>query len=467
MRDTLQALHDDSVFGAGDIATQVNHPRPKAGVYAVRQGPVLAYNLRAALLEQPLRQHRPQQRFLSLLSLGDKQATADKGLFSATGRWVWRWKDRIDRAFMARFADLPASMSLATGDRLPELDGISQQAVCGGCGAKVGADALSSALAQLGKDFPQHCVGGSDDAAAVPAPAGATVVQSLDVLRQMVSDPWQMGRIAANHALSDLYACGARPVSALAAVTLPYASAPLLQRELEQLLAGALHEFAAVDCQLSGGHSMQGPELNIGFMVNGVPLSRDGKLLGKTGAAPGDQLVLTKPLGTGALFAAHMQLAADGRDVSAALSSMLQGNGIAAELALAHGATACTDITGFGLLGHLLEMLGGALGATLESAQLPVLPGAIEQIRAGIVSTGHAANVRSAGRFLQAGPSPDEARVQMLFDPQTSGGLLIALPAARAAMLCHALHAEGYVEARIIGHVVALTSGNTCPVQLR
>jgi len=147
VHDTLQALHDERVFGAGDIATQVHHPRPKAGVYAVRQGPVLAYNLRAALLAKPLRQHRPQQRFLSLLSLGDQQATADKGPFSATGRWVWRWKDSIDRAFMARFEELPARMSLTAGARLPELDGVAQQAVCGGCGAKVGADALSSGTA--------------------------------------------------------------------------------------------------------------------------------------------------------------------------------------------------------------------------------------------------------------------------------------------------------------------------------
>ncbi len=99
-------------------------------------------------------------------------------------------------------------MSRTAGEKLPELDRVAPQAVCGGCGAKVGADALSSALARLRNDFPQHCVGGSDDAVAVPAPAGAAVVQSLDVLRQMVSDPWQMGRIAANHALSDLYACG-------------------------------------------------------------------------------------------------------------------------------------------------------------------------------------------------------------------------------------------------------------------
>jgi selenide,water dikinase len=290
-------------------------------------------------------------------------------------------------------------------------------------------------------------------------------VQSLDVLRQMVSDPWQMGRIAALHALSDLYACGARPVSALAAVTLPYASSALLQRELEQLLAGALHEFAAVDCQLRGGHSMQGPELNIGFVVNGVPMSRAGKLLRKAGAVPGDQLVLTKPLGTGTVFAAHMQLAADGREVGAAILSMLQGNGAATELALAHGATACTDITGFGLLGHLLEMLGGALGARLELAQLPLLPGAVEHIRAGIMSTGHAANVRSAGLFLQVGSSPDEARVQMLFDPQTSGGLLIALPAARAQGLCDALHQAGYGEARIIGEVMASAFGRAASVQ--
>jgi selenide,water dikinase len=204
VRDTLQVLDNDRVFGAGDIATQVNHRRPKAGVYAVRQAPVLAHNLRAALLDKPLKLHRPQQRFLSLISLGDQRATADRGPFSATGKWVWRWKDRIDRAFMARFEELPTSMPLGNWGRLPESGSDSQQPVCGGCGAKVGADALTATLAQLSRDFPRHCVGTGDDAVAVPAPAQAQVVQSLDVLRQIVSDPWQMGRIAANHALSDL-----------------------------------------------------------------------------------------------------------------------------------------------------------------------------------------------------------------------------------------------------------------------
>jgi len=463
VRDTLQSLDDERVFGAGDIATQVNHPRPKAGVYAVRQGPVLAHNLRALLLGKPLRNHRPQRRFLSLISLGGKQATADKGPFSATGRWIWRWKDRIDRKFMSRFEDLPGSMPLASWDRLPELDGAQRQQPCGGCGAKVGADALSNALEQLSLQYPEHCRGNGDDAAAIPCAGTSPVVQSLDVLREMVADPWQMGRIAANHALSDLYACGARPVSALAAITLPFAGSSILQRELQQLLAGALHEFAAANCCLTGGHSMQGPELSLGFVVNGIPLAQDRHLLSKRGLAPGDALVLTKPLGTGTLFAAHMQLLADGRDISAAVESMLQSNAAAAELAVAHGASACTDITGFGLLGHLLEMLDTDRCARLQLARLPLLPGALQQLRGGIASTMHAANAR-AGEVLRHEGQVDEVRLQVLFDPQTSGGLLIGIAADRAQALRDALRRRAYAQAEIIGEVQPRPPGDAFSV---
>ena len=464
VRDTLQSLHDDRVFAAGDIATQVNYPRPKAGVYAVRQGPVLAKNLRAFLLRKPLREHRPQRGFLSLLSLGDKRATADKALFSATGGWVWRWKDRIDRKFMARFQTLPENMPRVARRRLWKSKSKPGPAFCGGCGAKVGADALSAVLSQLRREYPDYCAVGADDAVAIPAPNGMVIVQSLDMLRQLISDPWVMGRIAANHALSDLYACGARPVSALAALTLPFASTVVLQRELKSLLGGALYEFAAADCRLTGGHSMQGPELNIGFVVNGIPIADDGTLLGKSGAAPGDCLVLTKPLGTGTLFAAHMQHKADGRDISNAVNAMLQSNGMAAELAIAHGASACTDITGFGLLGHLLEMLAGDCGARLHLAQLPLLRGAVKQVAAGIVSTMHAANVRNASWSLQLPRGADQARFQLLFDPQTSGGLLIAVPPARVADLCSALRESGYSSAAMVGEVTARAQGTQFPI---
>ncbi len=453
VRDTLQSPADERVFGAGDIATQVNHPRPKAGVYAVRQGPVLAHNLRAFLLGKPLREHRPQRRFLSLVSLGGRAATADKGPFSATGPWVWRWKDRIDRKFMARFEALPDSMPLRYWGRLPDV-GVSSQPPCGGCGAKVGANALADVLAELGVEFPGHCGGEGAGEDAAPIPASGRIVQSLDLLRELVADPWLMGRIAANHALSDLYACGARPVSALAAVTLPFAAGVIQRRDLKQLLAGALREFAAAGCVLTGGHSMQGRELSIGFAVNGVAMAPDGRLLGKRGLRPGDLLLLTRPLGTGALFAAHMQLAADGRHVAAAIDRMLVSSGPAAALALAHGASACTDITGFGLLGHLLEMLGPELGASLRLAHLPLLEGALAAVDRGIVSTMHESNAEAAA-VLQQGSPVNDARLQMLFDPQTSGGLLIGVAPGTASRLCDELRRGGYPEAVIIGEVTA------------
>ena len=465
--DTLQSLSDQRVFGAGDIATQVHHPRPKAGVYAVRQGPVLAHNLRAAALGKLLRAHRPQRRFLSLVSLGDRRAAADRGPFSASGQWVWRWKDSIDRKFMARFEQLPASMPRGDWGQLPELAAGSAQAPCGGCGAKVGADPLAAALAELAGQFPRHVPspGRADDTAPIPATGGAALVQSLDLLRQLVADPWLMGRIAANHALSDLYASGARPVSALAALTLPFASARILQRDLRQLLAGALTEFAAVDCVLAGGHSMQGPELNLGFAVNGVAMGPGGRLLPKRGLAPGDQLLLTKPLGTGVLFAAHMQLAADGRDIAAAIDSMLVSNGAAAELALAHNASAGTDVTGFGLLGHLLEMLGEDCTAELDLASLPLLAGAGQLLRKGVRSSMHGANALAAGQ-LQVVDVPDESLLQILFDPQTSGGLLLGVAAPEAPLLLEALRRAGASQACLIGAVGRRTAPQQAAVRV-
>ena len=323
-------------------------------------------------------------------------------------------------------------------------------------------DATGRVVRVLGTRAPGHCRAEDlgDDTAQSPGGEGRPLVQSLDVLRQLLADPWLMGRIAANHALSDLYASGARPISALASVTLPFASEALLQRELEQLLAGALHEFAAADCRLTGGHSLQGAELNLGFVVNGAPPAGES-LLPKTGLAPGDKLVLTKPLGTGALFAAHMQLRADGRDISHAIDSMLQSNAQAAELARAHGASACTDITGFGLAGHLLEMLLPGQSARLHCAALPVLPGALEALDAGLRSSMHEANAAMAADLARGGGAR-----QIIFDPQTSGGLLIGIAAERAQLLCEALQSAGYAQAAIAGEVTETSADRSPALEL-
>ncbi|MEE4109495.1 MAG: selenide, water dikinase SelD, partial [Halieaceae bacterium] len=448
VEDTLQSTAYPEIFGAGDIAVQHRHPRPKAGVYAVRQGPVLADNLRALALGRPLREHRPQSRFLSLLSLGDRSAVAERHGFSVSGAWVWRWKDRIDREFMERFSDLP-ERDMGRRGHGPAVQGASPgQAPCGGCGAKVGAATLRDALRRLRDEFPDHVATPDELDDAAPLAARGAIVQSIDALRAVVDDPWLMGRIAAQHALSDLYATGARPFSALALITLPFSAPELQYRDLLAVLRGALSVFSAERCRLVGGHSMQGPELQLGFAVNG---SLDGQPpLTSRGARPGDRLLLSKPLGTGVLFAAHMQTRADGRDIEHALATMAAGNATAARIARECGARALTDVTGFGLAGHLMAMLGEDLSASLDRQALPILPGAEAALEAGLRSTLHASNRAAFVDRVALGRA--DARTELLFDPQTAGGLLMALPPDNAGAALEALGGTG-AGAALIGSV--------------
>ncbi len=433
VEDSLLVSGRGDIFAAGDVAVQVNHPRPRAGVFAVRQAPVLAHNLAAALAGDKLELHRPQRRFLSLLSLGDRRAVADKGVFHAAGAWVWRWKDRIDRRFMEQFAEPPPAMSPPAA---------MEEMHCGGCGAKLPAAVLRSVLAEVGEMFPATVVPEQlrEDAAVIDWPGGR-LVQTADTLRAFVDDPWLMGRLVALHALSDIFAMGARPHSAQVHACLPYASATLQQRELLQLMAGLLRELEAAGCRLVGGHSMEGPELSLGLTVNGV--AGEVPVLAKTGGRPGDRLLLTKPLGTGVIFAAAMTGDAPGGALASAIDSMLRSNQAAAGIA-ARYASACTDITGFGLLGHLAEMLGPGLAARLDT--LPALAGSEELLAAGFRSTlhpGNEASVRSALALPESVPP-------LALDPQTSGGLLLSVAAEDCQACLAELSAVGE-QAAVIG----------------
>ncbi len=455
--DTLQLVGYDNIFAAGDVAIQTRHPRPRAGVFAVRQAPVLADNLCAFLNGRPLREHRPQQRFLSLLSLGTKRAVADRGPLWVAGEWVWRWKDRIDRKFMALFSEFPAAMSTT----MPGNDSAEDMAMhCGGCGAKLPAGMLRPVLADLAIQFPDivDAAGFNDDAAILEINPDKQMIQSVDSLRQLIDDPWTMGRIAALHALSDIHAMGASAHSCLAQITLPYGSAIVQQRDLSLLMQGAMLEMQAAGCRLLGGHSLEGAELSIGFTVNGELDS--GQLLSKTTAQAGNHLVLTKPLGIGVLFAALPQGGADGRWIGSAVASMLQSNAQAALIARQHGALACTDVTGFGLLGHLLEMLPGqSLQAHVRVQSVPLLPGVEEAFSKGFASTLEPGNRQAVMADLELDSACPESALQGLFDPQTSGGLLIACEPGQVLPMLQALHAAGYSSAADIGELCVQASG--------
>ncbi len=462
VNDSLQSTSHEEVFAAGDIAAMVNHRREKAGVFAVRQGKPLAENLGRALRAEPLVAMTPQSRFLSLISTGDRYAVASRAGWALEGKWVWRWKDWIDRRFMRRFSDLaPMSTAPPTGALLAlasESDRaeLSRAALrCSGCGSKVGASVLERVLARLTPIARQEVVAGldaPDDAAVLRVPPGKVVVNTVDSFRALIDDPFLFGKIAANHALSDIFAMGAEPIAALAIVTLPYGVERKVEETLEPLLAGALEVLGDAGAALVGGHTSEGAELTLGFAVTGVAAPDD--ILAKGGMRPGERLILTKPLGTGVLFAAHMRLQAKGRWISSAIDMMLRSNRDAARCFQRHGATALTDITGFGLLGHVVEMArASGMSVEIEPTAIPALDGAIELLGSGISSSLQPSNLRLRRAVQDVEVWAGHPVYPLLFDPQTSGGLVASVPKDAVTACLTELRALGCERAAEIGFV--------------
>jgi selenide,water dikinase len=253
------------------------------------------------------------------------------------------------------------------------------------------------------------------------------------------------GQVAAAHALSDLHAMGARPWTALAIVAVPFGPGQKMRADLSAMLRGATEVLAADGCTLVGGHTGEADEPALGFAVSG--LADPASLTRKSGLRPGDRLILTKPLGTGIVLAGHMRGLTRARWLSAAVESMRQSNWAAARIFRDFGVTACTDVTGFGLAGHLSEMaLASRVAATIWRDAVPLLPGALELAGQGVESTLAPENARFVPNFSA------EPRERVLIDPQTSGGLLGGLPAERVHACLAALKAAG-MPAAIVGVV--------------
>jgi selenide,water dikinase len=449
--DTLQTLSHPNVFAAGDVATMVHHPRPKAGVFAVRQGPPLTDNLRRYVQGQPLKPFRPQKAFLTLIETGHGKAIAARGPFAIETSLAHRWKDHIDRKFMARFRDLPVGQMSPTPSTHPPIH--PSPLPCAGCGSKVGSHALTEAIRRVRQEVPEVANEGiligldtPDDAAVVAIPAGQVVAHTIDYFTALVDDPFLFAQICLKHCLGDLYAMGAQPHTVLATVQVPYATPPKQSEMLYQILSGTYKGLLASGAALVGGHTTVGPQMALGFACNG--LVRPDRLLRKGGMQPGDVLILTQPLGTGTLFAADMQGRAKGRWIEGAIAHMLTSHQAAADIFRAHGATACTDVTGFGLAGHLLEMArASGVAVTVDLEALPVLIGAVDTITAGIESTLHAQNLQVAELIAPA--NMDHPLYPLIFDPQTAGGLLAAIPASTAQSCLAALQGQGYSAAMI------------------
>src|SRR5207247_4678855 len=254
-------------------------------------------------------------------------------------------------------------------------------------------------------------------------PGAPPLLQTVDFFRAMVGDPYLFGRIAATHALGDIYAMGGVPETALAIATLPPSRPAIVEQDLFHMLKGGTEVLEAAGALLVGGHSAEGAELALGFAVTGRTCP--GRLLRKGGLRPGDRLILTKPLGTGVILAAEMRRRAPAHAVTDAIATMLQPAAAASACLAAHGATACTDVTGFGLLGHLLEMLAAsAADARLDPEAIPALDGALPLLREGLTSSLHSGNLAAMAALDENTAAQDPALAALLIDPQTAGGLL-------------------------------------------
>jgi len=349
------------------------------------------------------------------------------------------------------------NVCLCAGERLedaPEDVALTTLVENAGCASKIGQEDLKRALSGLPRAFDPRVLVSSetcDDAGVYRLTPRTALVQSVDVFTPVVDDPYAFGEIAAANSVSDIYAMGGRPLTALSIVAFPVET--LSPRIMNRMLQGGVDKLREAGVSLLGGHSIKDREIKFGFAVTGVVDPR--RMTVNSKARPGDVLILTKPLGTGTLSFARQIGRAPADGLAEAESSMRALNRAAAELMAAAGVTTATDITGFGLAGHLGEMAAqSGVDIEVHGAALPVFPGVLDLIRAGVVSGAVERNREYAASFIKRDKAAGEDLETLLYDPQTSGGLLIAVRASKAPALLAALHKKGVPHAAAVGRVL-------------
>jgi len=322
-------------------------------------------------------------------------------------------------------------------------------------------DALAQVLRELPPIHHERLIVGTnaaDDAGVFLIDDDRALVQTIDVFTPIVDDPRMYGRIAAANALSDVYAMGGRPLTALNFVGFPFAE--LDRSVLTETLLGGMEKLAEADCVLVGGHTVDDLEFKYGMAITGEVDPR--RMLCNAGACPGDRLILTKPLGTGIVTTAVRADIGRAGDLEAACESMTLLNGPASRLAVQHGATACTDVTGFGLIGHAYRMaVESGVSFRIDTTLLSLLPGLDDYVAEGCLTGGGFKNREFVEQYIAYQDDIDDSTRSIIADPQTSGGLLITCPADRAEDLLAALESTplAAIEPAIIGEVIEGDSG--------
>lgn len=348
------------------------------------------------------------------------------------------------------------NLCLCAGEReedAPEDVALTTLVENAGCASKISQVDLKRALAGLPRIVDPRVLVSSDtcdDAGVYKLTPNTALVQSVDVFTPVVDDPYAFGEIAAANSVSDIYAMGGKPLTALSIVAFPIEK--LSPRIMNRMLQGGIDKLGEAGVAVLGGHSIKDREIKFGFAVTGVVHPK--KMTVNSKAKPGDLLILTKPLGTGTLSFARQIGRAPAEGLEEAERSMRELNRAAAEAMTAAGVTTATDITGFGLAGHLGEMAAQS-GVEVEvyGEAIPVFTSVMDLIRQGVISGAVERNREYASAFVKRAKGVAEEFETLLYDPQTSGGLLIAVRKSRAAALLATLHKKGVESATVIGRV--------------
>lgn len=411
------------IFAAGDCAHFSSHPLSKAGVYAVRQGPVLIENLRAlASGRAELEAYKPQRRALALLISGENRALLSYGPFVAEGEWLWRWKDRIDRGFMSMFSAKPLAMPDMTFN------------TCGGCGGKAPAQIVKEVVQSLGGDSKFKDVGYVENMAL-----------TVDGFRSFTDDLNFFGRVAVLHAFNDCFAAGVKPIGATVMATIPPAKGRIRSNRLLHLMSGVMNTLNDHGAKLINAHTAEGMEAGLSITAIG----HAGRKWSKQNLATGQILILTKPLGCGALLQAWKQARLDEGQFEVLEKSLLSSHGPWMESTQVPIAAA-TDVSGFGLIGHLSEMMEGLRVSIELTRAIPALPGYFDLEMNGVSAFLTGQN-RAAYSPLVVSTEPHSS---IYYDPQTNGPLLLAVDEAHVDALLKELKGAGFSKAKKIGRVL-------------
>jgi len=336
---------------------------------------------------------------------------------------------------------------------------LTQGVQCAGCAAKIGPSLLTEVLAELKQTRNPNLLVGfewSDDAGVYKLTDDLAIVQTIDFFPPIVDDPYIFGQIAAANALSDVYAMGGKPLTAMNVVAFPIHDMNI--GILKEILKGGVQKLNEADVSLVGGHSIEDKEIKYGLSVTGV--IHPAKIVTNQGMKIGDNIILTKPLGTGIINTALKGGVVDSKIVEPVQESMCTLNRAASEAMIEVGVNACTDVTGFGLLVHLCKMIASSqVSVIVDSSAVPVFDGVEEFARMGFIPAGTSRNKKFSDKIIRQNKEIPDYLMDILFDPQTSGGLLISVSEDKTEELLNQLKTKNIRTACVIGKVVAEPKG--------